>query len=72
MILNLAEGNGRFSDADQCRFLGTSHESAIKLAARLDVCVAQNQLDQKEVMVWKGELQRVSIMTLSMIAGLQR
>ena len=72
MILNIAEGNGRFSDADQARFLGTSHESAIKLAARLDLCVTQNLIHQDEVGGWKTLLQRVSVMTASMIAGIQR
>jgi four helix bundle protein len=32
MVLNIAEGNGRFSGDDQARFLGTSHEASIKLA----------------------------------------
>jgi len=72
MVLNIAEGNGRFSDADQARFLGTSHESAIKLAARLDLCVTQNLLPQDEVVGWKALLQRVSVMASSMIAGIQR
>jgi len=72
MVLNIAEGNGRFSDADQSRFLGTSHESAIKLAARLDLCVTQNLLPQDEVARWKALLQRVSIMAAAMIAGIQR
>lgn len=72
MVLNIAEGNGRFSDADQARFLGTSHASAIKLAARLDLCVTQNILPQDEVGGWKALLQRVSVMTSSMIAGIQQ
>ncbi len=72
MVLNIAEGNGRFSDADQARFLGTSHESAIKLAARLDLCVTQNLLPRDEVVGWKALLQRVSVMASSMIAGIQR
>ncbi|MCB1070545.1 MAG: four helix bundle protein [Kiritimatiellae bacterium] len=72
MVLNIAEGNGRFSDADQARFLGTSHESAIKLAARLDLCVTQNLLPQDEVNGWKVLLERVSVMTSSMIVGIQR
>jgi hypothetical protein len=45
---------------------------AIKLAARLDLCVIQNLLPQDEVIVWKALLQRVSVMTSSMIAGIQR
>lgn len=69
MVLNIAEGNGRFSDADQTRFLGTSHESAIKLAARLDLCVTQNLLPRNEVAGWKPLLERVSVMTSAMIMG---
>ena len=72
MILNIAEGNGRFSDSDQARFLGTSHESAIKLAARLDLCVTQSLLPLDVIAAWKALLQRVSVMTSSMIAGTQR
>jgi four helix bundle protein len=72
MVLNIAEGNGRFSDADQVRFLGTSHESAVKLAARLDLCVTQALLPASEVVGWKALLERVSVMTTSMIASIQR
>jgi len=72
MVLNVAEGNGRFSEADQARFLGTSHESAIKLAARLDLCVAQGLLPSNEVDEWKLLLERVSVMTSSMVASIQR
>ena len=71
MILNIAEGNGRFSNADQARFLSTSHESAVKLAARLDLCVTQDLLPRKEVAEWKALLERVTVMTASMIAGIQ-
>ena len=71
MVLNIAEGNGRFSNADQTRFWGTSHESAVKLAARLDLCVIQGFLSQIEVEDWKVLLERVSFMTLSMIRNEQ-
>ncbi|HMO52271.1 MAG TPA: four helix bundle protein [Kiritimatiellia bacterium] len=72
MVLNIAEGNGRFSGSDQARFLETSHESAIKLAARLDLCVIQNLLPLDDVAGWKALLERVSVMTSSMILGLLR
>lgn len=71
MVLNIAEGNGRFSDADQIRFLSLSHEGAVKLAARLDLCVTQALLPRDEVARWKELLQRVSVMTASMIATMQ-
>jgi four helix bundle protein len=72
MILNSAQGNGRFSDADQARFLGTAQESAIKLAARLDLCATQGLLPPDAIAAWKALLQSVSVMTSSMIAGIQR
>lgn len=66
MILNIAEGNGRFSDDDHARFLGTSHEATVKLAARLDLCVSQGLLPRDEVAGWKALLERVAAMTLAM------
>lgn len=71
ILLNIAEGNGRFSDADQARFLGTSHELAVKLAARLDLCVMQGLLPQNEVGEWKILLERISAMTFSMVGRAQ-
>jgi four helix bundle protein len=48
-----------------------AHESAINLAARLDVCVTQTLLSQEEVVRWKTLLERVSVMTSSMIASIR-
>lgn len=69
MVLNIAEGNGRFSTGDQRRFIGTSHESAVKLSARLDLCVVQGLLAADEVAAWKILLQRVAAMTYRMMGG---
>ncbi len=66
MILNIAEGNGRFSDADHQRFVGTAHEAAIKMAARLDLCAIQGILPSDEVAGWKKLLSRVTVMTYAM------
>ena len=68
MVLNIAEGNGRYSELDQSRFLGTSHEATVKLAARLDLCVAQSLLRKDEVGEMKNLLSRVSAMTSAMIS----
>jgi four helix bundle protein len=72
VVLNIAEGNGRFSDADQARFLATSHEAAIKLSARLDLCVVQGLVRSEEAGAWKARLERVSLMTAAMISSLER
>ena len=39
--LNIAEGNGKFSDADRSRFLEIARGSALERAACLDVLVAR-------------------------------
>jgi four helix bundle protein len=39
--LNLAEGNGRFTPPDRCRFFDTARGSALECAACLDVLVAK-------------------------------
>lgn len=69
MVLNIAEGNGRFCVTDQRRFIGTAHEAAIKTAARLDLCAIQDVIPTTEIESCKNLLSRVSIMTLSMIAA---
>ncbi len=38
--LNIAEGNGRFSNADQIKFLDIAHTAAVSVGTRLDILVA--------------------------------
>jgi len=64
--VNIAEGNGRFSGADHQRFVGTAHEAAVKMAARLDLCAIQGLLPTDEVSGWKKLLSRVAVMTYAM------
>jgi len=40
IVLNIAEGNGKFSVKDRCRFLDIAHTSAVRCAATLDLWVA--------------------------------
>jgi four helix bundle protein len=70
IVLNIAEGNGRFARTDQARFIRTAHESAVKLAARLDLCVARGFLSN-EVRDWKELLERVAAMTRGMCKSFQ-
>mgnify|MGYP001470764873 CR=1 FL=1 len=66
MVLNIAEGNGRYSDAEQYRFAKVSHESAVKLAARLDLLMIRGLIPLHEVEVIKACLVRVSAMLIAM------
>jgi len=44
--LNIAEGNGKYTPADRCRFFDIARGSALECAACLDVLVAKNRMGQ--------------------------
>lgn len=64
IALNIAEGNGKYTAADRCRFFDISRGSALECAACLDVLVAKNCC----VTVENGKKILVSI--VSMLVGL--
>ena len=44
--LNIAEGNGKFTSKDRCRFLDIAAGSSLESAAALDVMVAKRLVSQ--------------------------
>jgi four helix bundle protein len=70
IVLNIAEGNGRFSEPDQRRFLGIAYRSAIKLAAQLDLCVAKGLLNPTCVEAGKDHLGQAASMISLMVKKL--
>jgi four helix bundle protein len=68
MPLNLAEGNGKFTKPDRCRFFDTSRGSALECAAALDVLVAKSKFTLDDVMPGKERLRAI----VSMLIGLIR
>ena len=64
--LNLAEGNGKFTSADRCRYFDIARGSALESAACLDVLVAKKKLSAGEVA--EGKMMLVEI--VSMLVGL--
>jgi four helix bundle protein len=64
--LNLAEGNGKFTEKDRCRFFDIARGSALECAACLDVLVAKKLL--KSTDEGKAQLTRI----VSMLVGLIR
>jgi four helix bundle protein len=66
--LNIAEGNGRHTPADRCRFLDNARGSALECAACLDVMVAKKMVEPQSVTEGKVLLSRI----VSMLIGLIR
>lgn len=66
--LNIAEGNGKFTSADRCRFFDNARGSALESAACLDVMIAKQFVDPNDVQVGKTMLLKM----VSMLFGLIR
>jgi len=63
ILLNVAEGNGRFSVLDRRNFLDTANSAVAKTAAYLDVGVQKGIWSQQEVSEPKTMLVRIGQMT---------
>ena len=57
--LNIAEGNGRFTSADRCRFFDNARGSALECAAALDVLVSKGKATELEVISGKDILVQI-------------
>src|SRR6185503_16624197 len=47
--LNIAEGNGKFTPPDRCKYFDIARGSALESAAALDVLVAKGHLTEPEI-----------------------
>jgi four helix bundle protein len=66
--LNIAEGNGKFTSPDRCRFFDNARGSALESAACLDVMVAKRFVSAAEIETGKAMLVKI----VSMLFGLIR
>jgi four helix bundle protein len=65
--LNIAEGNGKFPDADRSRFLEIARGSALECAACLDVLVVRKLIATERIVPAKEQLVRVVNMLMGML-----
>jgi four helix bundle protein len=65
--LNIAEGNGKYSPKDRCRFFDIAYGSALECAAGLDVLVAKSKLTSEQIRPGKERLQRIVRMLIGLI-----
>jgi len=66
--LNTAEGNGKYTPADRCRYFEIARGSALECAACLDVLVAKGKCNPEQVQSGKALLHE----TVSLLIGLIR
>jgi four helix bundle protein len=66
--LNLAEGNGKYTAKDRCRFFDIARGSALECAAALDVLVRRRQIELDQANAGKQILKEI----VSMLVGLIR
>lgn len=66
--LNIAEGNGKHTPADRCRYFDIARGSALESAACLDVLVAKKRVEESAAI--RGKKFLLSI--VSMLVGLVR
>ena len=67
MPLNIAEGTGKFTTRDKCRFYDSARGSALECAACLDVLVAKKILSEVQVAPGKELLHQIVAMLVGLI-----
>ncbi len=68
VVLNRAEGNGKRSHADRCRFFDIARGSGVECAACLDVLLVNRRVGQAEAATGKTMLLEIVAMTAGLIA----
>jgi four helix bundle protein len=66
IVLNIAEGNGKFTSRDRCKFFDISRGSALECAGCLDVIIRRTSLTKEEIIEGKQLLKEI----ISMLVGL--
>ena len=64
--LNIAEGNGKYTSRDRCKYFDIARGSALECASSLDVLVKRKKVEQKRVIEGKQLLSDI----VSMLVGL--
>jgi len=67
IALNIAEGNGKFTTRDRCRFFDIAHGSTLECPAGLDILVAKARLKPDEIHPGKQRLRRIVRMLMGLI-----
>ncbi len=71
IVLNIAEGSGRFTGTDQAKFFGIAYKSTVQSATLVDLATANGSADVSRVEEGRELLRRIAAMltSLSKVAG---
>jgi four helix bundle protein len=67
MILNIAEGTGKFTPKDKCKFYDIARGSAVECAASLDILIRKNKISIEEYDRYKNMLLEIVKMLIGLI-----
>lgn len=67
IALNIAEGNGKYSQKDKCRYFDIARGSAFECASCLDVFFARNIIDESKNQELKFLLKPIVAMLMGLI-----
>jgi len=68
--LNIAEGNGKYTPPDRCRYFENARGSALECAACLDVLVAKGQCPAEQILSGKAILYEMVCLVVGLIRSI--
>jgi four helix bundle protein len=66
LILNIAEGNGRYAELEQAKFLKIAESAVVKIAVYMDLCVGKGAFSRENTALAKDRLREIHRMLLGM------
>jgi four helix bundle protein len=67
ILLNIAEGNGKFSSKDRCRYFDISMGSTLESSACMDILFVKKIINENEKTFAKGILNEIVAMLIGLI-----
>lgn len=67
ILLNIAEGNGKYAPKDRCRYLDIAHGFPLECAAGLDILVANAKLAADQIRPGKVHHQKIVRMLMGLL-----
>lgn len=67
ILFNIAEGNGKFTANDRCKFFDISHGSALECSSCLDSLFIRRKITEEELLDGKNKLKEIVTMLIGLI-----